>query len=157
MLKGEFKMSAPIQFILINTLHELFTVIWIGGLIILLIAILPSFRKQQTPQNKSLLDSIQKRLNIAVLVSIIGLWLTGIAMSNYNTTFEGFLSFTNTYTMIIAIKHIFVIIMTLIAVIRTLTIVRSKRIPEKTGLLLVIVNVIMGIIVLFLSAYSAAL
>jgi len=156
-------MAAPIAFVLIKFLHDLFTAIWIGGLITLGVTILPSIKKQreQGIQNKSLLDAIQKRLNILVLISIIGLWLTGVLLANRSTAFQGFLNTSNAYSLSLTAKHILVIIMTALAAFRSLTIVRFKKLQgktaEKLGAALIVSNIILGIIVLLLSGYTAAL
>lgn len=156
-------MSAPIAFVLVKFLHDLFTAIWIGGLITLGITILPSIKKQklQGLQTKSLLDSIQKRLNILVFASIVGLWLTGILLANRSTSFQGFLNTSNTYSSALAAKHILVIIMTALAVFRSLTVVRFKKLEgknaEKVGTVIILCNIMLGIVVLLLSGYTAAL
>ncbi len=156
-------MDIQIGFVLVRFLHDLFTAVWIGGLIVLGFAVLPSIRKhkQLGIQVKSISDSIQKRLNIVVLVSIIGLWLTGFLLANRADAFAGFLNTSNVYSMVLAAKHALVILMTAIATFRTVAIVRSKKSKndnsEKLGAILLVMNIVLGIIVLFLSAYSAAL
>lgn len=156
-------MDVQIGFVLVRFLHDLFTAVWIGGLITLGVAVLPSIRKhkQLGIQVKGILDSLQKRLNIVVLVSIIGLWLTGVLLANRAESFGGFLNTSNLYSMVLAAKHTLVILMTVVAVFRTVTVVRFKKLEpiksEKLGAILLIVNIALGIIVLFLSAYSAAL
>lgn len=156
-------MSAPVAFVLVKFLHDLFTAIWIGGLITLGITILPAIKKQklQGLQNKLLLDSIQKRLNILVFASIVGLWLTGMLLANRSTSFQSFLNTSNTYSAALAAKHILVIIMTALAVFRSLTIVRFKKLEgknaEKVGTVIILCNIMLGIAVLLLSGYTAAL
>ena len=104
--------------VLVTFLHDLFTAIWIGGLIVLGVTVLPAIKKQK--QNyKELANNIQKRLNTIVLVSIIGLWITGMLLANRSTAFTGLFSTSNTYSFAMAIKHSLVIIMTVLALVRT--------------------------------------
>ncbi len=145
--------------ILITFLHDLFTAIWIGGLIVLGAVFLPSIRKQKQ-QYKELSQKIQIRLNTIVFVSIIGLWITGILLSNRSPSFTGFFDISNAYSLALALKHGMVIVMTVLALARTQLIVRSKKITEsrqKYGAILLIINIILGIAVLLLSAYTAIL
>jgi len=156
-------MSVQIGFVLVRFLHDLFTAIWIGGLITLGVTILPVFKQQrkQGIQINSLVSSIQKRLNIIVFASIIGLWLTGILLSNRSSSFDGFLSTTNGYSLALTVKHILVITMTALAVFRSLIIVQFKKLQghkaEKIGAVIIVCNIILGIFVLLLSAYTSAL
>jgi putative copper export protein len=145
--------------IFITFLHDLFTAIWIGGLIVLGAVFLAAIKKQKQ-QYKELSQKIQKRLNTIVFVSIIGLWITGILLSNRSPSFTGFFDISNTYSLVLALKHAIVIIMTVFALIRTQLVVRTKKITEsnqKYGAILLIINIILGISVLLLSAYTAIL
>ena len=56
--------------VLVRFLHDLFTAVWIGGLITVGAVVLPAMKKQG---NKELAKNIQKRLNKIVIVSIVGL------------------------------------------------------------------------------------
>jgi putative copper export protein len=146
--------------VFVTFLHDLFTAIWIGGLIVLGVTVLPAFRKQKQ-QSKELANAIQKRLNTLVLVSILGLWITGILLANRSTAFMGLFNTSNAYSFAMAIKHIFVIIMTVLALARTLMIVRTNKLStpstEKRGTIILVCNIILGIAVLILSAYTATL
>ena len=152
-------MQIPVV-VLVTFLHDLFTAIWIGGLIILGTIVLPAIRKQKQ-QNKEFIISIQKRLNTIVLVSIIGLWITGMLLANRSTAFTGLFNVSNTYSLAMAIKHILVILMTVLALFRTRFVVRTKKMTdpstEKLGALLLICNIILGIAVLLLSGYTATI
>ena len=144
--------------VLVTFLHDLFTAIWIGGLIVLGVTVLPVIRRQKQ-QTKELSKNIQKRLNNIVLISIVGLWITGMLLANRSTAFTGLFSTTNTYSLAMAIKHILVITMTALALVRTWLVVRTKKASEPTmekrGAIILICNIILGIAVLLLSAYTA--
>lgn len=144
--------------VLVTFLHDLFTAIWIGGLIVLGVTVLPALKKQKL-NYKELASNIQKRLNTIVLASIIGLWITGILLANRSTAFTGFLSTSNTYSFALAIKHILVVIMTALALARTSLVGRNKKSSEpsmeKRGAIILVCNIILGLAVLLLSAYTA--
>lgn len=143
--------------VLVRFLHDLFTAVWIGGLITLGAVVLPSIKKQG---NKELAKNIQKRLNTIVIVSIVGLWLTGMLLANRSSEFTGLFSISNTYSLAMAIKHALVVLMTIFALARTILVVRKKEInpkTEKIGAILLIGNIILGITVLLLSGYTATI
>jgi len=156
-------MQGPFLPTIVQFLHDLFTVIWMGGLISLGLIVLPSVKKTlgKSSQTNVLMNSIQKRLNIFVYISIIGLWLTGFLMANRNPTFQGFLNFSNPYSAALALKHILVLAMTFIAIFRSLFMVRrtepSNPSKEKFSFILLYLNIAVGIGVLLLSGYLTAL
>ena len=78
----------------IKFLHDIFTAIWIGGLIVMATCVLPSLRKVLgvNPQTKMVSDAIMSRLSKLVMVSMIGLLLTGVLLSNRSPLFDGFLA-----------------------------------------------------------------
>jgi len=155
----------PVQqivFAFVTFLHDLFTAVWIGGLITLGITVLPSARKVlgMGPQTKQLMDAIQKRLSLLVYVSIVGLVLTGLLQANRSPAFQGFLSLGNTYSTVLSLKHIVVLAMVGVALVRSLGLGR-RRGPStpsqeqlKAGLLFL--NIALGIAVLLLSGLAVA-
>jgi putative copper export protein len=113
------------------------------------------------PQTKQLMDTIQKRLSVLVYVSIVGLLLTGLLQANRNPAFQGLFSFGNTYSMVLSLKHILVLAMIAVALIRSLVLGRqsgpSTPSQEKMKVGLLFLNIALGIGVLLLSGFSAAL
>ncbi len=152
-----------IVFALVTFLHSLFTAVWIGGLITLGITVLPSAKKAlgTGPQTKKLMDTIQKRLSVLVYVSIVGLALTGLLLSNRSPAFQGLFSFGNPYSTVLAIKHILVLGMIAVALYRSLVLGRRSGPPnpsqEKLSAALLFLNIALGIGVLLLSGFSVAL
>ena len=152
-----------IVFALVTFLHNLCTVVWIGGLITLGVIVLPSARKVLGvgPQTKDLMDTIQRRLSVLVYVSIVVLVLTGLLMTNRSPAFEGLLAFGNAYSTVLTLKHILVLVMILVALFRSLVLGRwgglSNQAREKFKAGLLFFNIVLGIVVLLLSNFSAAL
>ncbi len=156
-------MPKQIVFAIVVFLHDLFTAVWIGGLITLGATVLPSVQKVlgKGPQTKQLMDTIQKRLSVLVYVSIVGLVLTGLLQANRSPAFQGLFSFSNTYSMLLSLKHILVLAMIAVALIRSLALGSRSGPPkpsqEKLKVALLFLNIALGIGVLLLSGFGAAL
>jgi len=149
-----------IVFALVTFLHDLFTAAWIGGLITLGLTVMPSVKKVlgKGPETKKLMDTIQKHHSLFVYVSIIGLVLTGLLQANRSTVFLGLFSFGNTYSAVLAAKHILVLAMILIALYRSLALAKtSTPVQEKLKATLMILNIVLGISILLLSGFATAL
>lgn len=104
----------------------------------------------------------EKRLNIVVYISMVGLIVTGILMSTQALTkhYDGFFSFTNDYSIVVNIKHILVILMVVIALTRSQILDRLKSTSKalmKAKMILIPINLFLGVAVLVLSGISAAL
>ncbi len=142
----------------ITFLHDFFTAVWIGGLFVLLFSTLPGLKKagldMKVTQKTALL--IQKRMQPFVIISIIGIIITGIQLSIGGGRVNGFFSFSSRYTTILSIKHIFSVLMVLLAATRTVVLNKSKKSQSKKlgkiSAACLVANFTSGIIVLFLSA-----
>ena len=149
-----------IVFALVTFLHDLFTAVWIGGLITLGLTVMPSVKKVlgKGPQTKKLMDAIQKRHSVWVYVSLVGLVLTGLLQANRSPAFEGLFSFSNAYSAVLAIKHILVIAMIAIALYRSLALgSASTPSQEKLKAALMMLNIVLGVSILLLSGFTAVL
>ena len=149
-------------FAMVKFFHDLFTAVWIGGLVTLSITVLPAVKQVlgTGPQTKKLVDTIQKRLSVLVYVSIGGLVLTGMLQARRSPAFMGLFSFGNAYSIILALKHILVVVMVGVALYRSLVLGRqggpSTATQEKLSAGLLFLNVLLGIAVLLLSGFSAS-
>ena len=152
--------TKTIVFGLVTFLHDLFTAAWIGGLITLGFSVMPSVKKvlEKGPQVKKIMEEIQKRHKVLVYTSIVGLILTGLLQANRSAAYLGLFSFGNTYSAVLAIKHILVLAMVAIALYRGLALAKtSTRKQERLKKVLMMSNIVFGIIVLLLSGFAAAL
>ncbi len=155
--------SKQIVFAIVTFLHDLFTAVWIGGLITLGLTVLPSAKKVlgMGPQTKKLMDAIQKRLSVLVYVSIVVLMLTGMLQANRNPAFQGLFSFGNSYSTVLTFKHILVLVMVAVALYRSLVLGRrsgpSTPSQEKLSAGLLFLNIILGVAILLLTGFSVAL
>jgi uncharacterized membrane protein len=152
---------------LVIALDDLATAIWIGGLIQLSFVVLPVFRGRlrENREVKPLLMELQNRLSLLVLISIPILVVTGILESWHSPSFRGFFSFDNTHSTLLSIKHVLVILMVCIAASRKLLMARNVTKPkskememrrEKMSAMMVFANALIGITVVVLSGFGAA-
>ena len=155
-------MPKQVVFAIVVFLHDLFTAIWIGGLITLALTVLPSAQQVlgKGPQMKKLVDAIQKRLSVLVYVSIVGLIVTGALQANRNPAFEGLFHFGNAYSTALSLKHIVVIAMVGVALFRSLVLGRRQGpltpSQEKLKVGLLLLNVVLGVVILLLTGLSVA-
>ncbi|TFG34872.1 hypothetical protein EU527_01480 [Candidatus Thorarchaeota archaeon] len=146
----------------VKFLHDLFTAIWIGGLITMSFAVLPSLKSalKMTPEGKALSEAIMSRLSKLVLISIVGLFITGIMLTNTSPLFEGYLSISNQYSLMLTLKHILIGLMVLLSIARSrilkhVSFTNPKQ-EAKISATLLFLNTIIGIIVLLLSGFISA-
>lgn len=93
-------------------LHMLATVFWIGGLVTLVLLVIPSMRLTNDPLLYSnLLQRIQKRLDPLGWFSIIVLGLTGLFQMSANPNYYGFISLNGAWATAIFVKHVLFLIM----------------------------------------------
>ncbi|MGY5861201.1 MAG: hypothetical protein RTU09_02330 [Candidatus Thorarchaeota archaeon] len=146
---------------LVSFLHDLFTAMWIGGMIVLGFVILPTIKKTMGlgPETKKLTEAIRNQLSKLTYLSMIGLLITGILLSRSSPLYLGPLSIGNEYSAWLAIKHIMIALMVLISIFRSL-VVPKRTMPEpkkmKLNALLLILNIVLGVGVLLLSGFIAA-
>jgi uncharacterized membrane protein len=148
-------MSKQIVFALVTFLHDLFTVAWVGGLLTLGVVVIPTTLKVlgRTPTTRQLLAAIRERLSHMVYISIVGLAVTGILLSQRAPGFQGLMRFGTPYGTVLGIKHVLYLAMVVIALVRSL----ALRQNEKASMALLYLNLALGVIVLLLSGLSTAL
>jgi putative copper export protein len=150
-------------FAFVSFFHDLFTVIWMGGLVVTVLSYMPALKEAlgPGPQIKKVMVAFQKHQSIWVYVSMGGLILTGLLMSNQSPGFEHLFSFGDMYSVTLSIKHILVILMIGITLYRSLILShpQATMTPEKERLnfQLLIINVVIAVAVLFTSALISAL
>lgn len=150
----------PTQMILMNVirfLHNLFTALWIGGMMVMAIAVLPGVRKNpKISEPWPVIEGIQARLRPVAWVSMAGLAITGLLLGRSSKSFTGLFSFGSTYMTALSIKHILIVLMVILAIVR-LSInkrIKTEKKPElqKTSFAVLMLNALLGAVMLFLSA-----
>jgi uncharacterized membrane protein len=160
-------------------LHLLATVVWIGGIMMILLVILPGAKEslESASMVRKLMKDITKRFTPMANISILVLIVTGIVIVNYEQNFTGFLDFTNPWNAVMFMKHFLVALMVIIHFYRGLILnpkigrLSSKLIEsqgesplssrvtrlQKFSLDLVNANLVLGMIVLIMTGISLSL
>lgn len=152
-------MTRQIVFAIVIFLHDLFTVIWIGGLIGMGFVFLPAARRVlgMGPQLQELADAVQRRLSLLVWTSIVGLIVTGLLLARRAPAFLGLFQTGNAYSAVLAGKHLLVLLMIGVTALRSLVLRRADPRWMQLKGALVVLNMALGVLVLLLSGFSAAL
>lgn len=154
-------------------LHMLATVVWIGGLAALSILVLPAARKAlEASAYAALIESIQRRLDPLGWLCLLLLVATGLVQMSANPNYHGFLAISNRWALAILIKHIVFAGMTAVSAYLTwglLPALRRAALLQTHGqaaagaermrsqeLLLLRLNLILGLLVLALTALARA-
>ena len=150
-------------FAFMSFLHELFTVIWMGGLIVTVLSYLPALKDALEPGQsiKNVMGAFLKHQSKWVYISMGGLILTGLLMSKRSPEFAQLFGFGNAFSIVLSIKHILIILMICTTLYRSLIVNNPNAIatPEKGKLsfLLLKINVVIAFAVLFTSGLVNAL
>jgi len=149
----------PIVMNVMRFLHNLFTALWIGGLLTMVLAVLPGIRKNEKicgGKTWLIIEGIQARLRPIAWVSMAGLAITGILLGRSSKEFTGLSNFGTPYMTAISVKHILIILMVVLAFVR-LSInkrIQAEQKPElqKASFGVLLLNAVLGVVVLFLSS-----
>jgi uncharacterized membrane protein len=154
-------------------LHMLATVAWIGGLVALVVLVLPVARRVLEADSYAIfLEQVQRRLDPLGWLSLAVLLATGLFQMSANPNYEGFLSISNRWAVAIFIKHILFFGMIGVSAymtwgvlpsLRRIAILRIKGIEaedaeklQKRETFLLRINLILGILILGLTSLARA-
>jgi uncharacterized membrane protein len=102
---------------ILNFLHLLATVTWIGAMATNILVMLPSAREVLEPAVIGrFIGAVMKRFRRIVYGSIITLVLCGIPLTLLNENYVGLGQFDNGFSQVILIKHLFVTALVLLAI-----------------------------------------
>jgi uncharacterized membrane protein len=98
--------------------HLIATIVWIGGLALLVLVVWPAARTLDgDPRQADLLMAIRKRFDPLANISLIVLIVTGLFQTSGDPNYGGLLIFDNDWSRAILLKHIAIIGMVVIGVI----------------------------------------
>lgn len=156
--------------------HLVATVVWIGGLMIMVILVWPEMRRALAgnPALYTMLARMRQRFFPMTNLSLAVLIVTGLIQMTGDSNYEGVLQFTNEWSQVILLKHIaiggmFVCGMAMqfwvVPVLERVSLVieRGKGDPDEWEKLrrrevrLTWINVILGILVLGFTAWATAI
>ena len=150
----------PIQMFIMNVvrfLHNLFTALWIGGMLLMVIAVLPGVRKNpKISEPWPVIEGIQARLKPFAWVSMAGLAITGLLLGRSSKSVTGLFGFGSSYMTALSVKHILIVLMVVLSFVR-LSInkrIKTEKKPElqKASLGVLMTNALLGVVMLFLSS-----
>jgi len=141
--------------------HDLFTALWIGGLLTLGLTVLPVSRKVigNKQDTVRLMDAIQSRLRWLVYASILALAVTGALLARRSPEYGTPFSFDSQASALLSLKHLLVIAMVAIALARSVLIGRKslkRAMAERVKMVLLYINMLLGIAVLAVTALGVA-
>ncbi|MBM3705076.1 MAG: hypothetical protein FJW66_00980 [Actinobacteria bacterium] len=110
-------MSRIIIFSILNFIHLFATVMWFGTMTANTFILLPSLREtMEASMSGKLLGAVMKRFRILVYTCIGLLVISGIGITELIAEGPVFMRFTNFWSTISSIKHIFTIIIVILAI-----------------------------------------
>lgn len=151
--------------IVLDFIHLIATIAWIGGMFFNVLVVLPTVRKVLDPATAGkFMASMMKRVRVVVYVSLLVLFVTGIPLKIASEYYVSIINFDNTWEIFGFIKHVFVAILALMAFYsfeilspRIAKLAAKGPSPELPGLRklqmkMAGVSFLFGIIVILLSA-----
>jgi uncharacterized membrane protein len=102
---------------LIDWLHIMATVVWIGGMFTNFFILRPSLAKALSPADAGkLMGVVMKKTRIVVYISIVVLGVTGIPLKIINPNYISIINFENSWEIVSFVKHLCYGILVLLAV-----------------------------------------
>jgi uncharacterized membrane protein len=105
--------------------HLLAAVVWIGGMIVLALVVLPGVRRALSDvaadttvsrhSAEALLSELERRFTPVANLSLVVLIATGMLQMSADENYGGFLQFNNTWAQAMLLKHLAVVGMVVIA------------------------------------------
>lgn len=102
---------------IIDFIHVIATILWIGGMITNMFIVRPALIKALEPQMAGkVMGLIMKRVRWVVYISIVLLGVTGIPLKIINENYISIINFENSWEIVSFIKHLCYGLMVLLAV-----------------------------------------
>lgn len=156
--------------------HLLATAIWVGGLLITTLLVWPEMRRvlENNTSLYSLLARLRKKFAPMSNLALAVLITTGLIQMSLDPNYDGFMTFDNTWSRVMLVKHIAIILMVIVGLIlqnavfpaleRTTLLLERQKADSATyealrrrEIRLTWVNVILGVCVLGFSAWAGSL
>lgn len=109
-------MQNPALQTVLDFLHVMATIAWIGGMFFNFLVVMPTVTKVLDPATAGkFMGAMLKRVRVVVYVSLLVLFITGIPMKIASEYYVSIINFDNTWETIGFIKHVFVGLLALLA------------------------------------------
>lgn len=115
--------------------HLSATVIWIGGLMVTVILVLPEARRilDQQVSWHLFLQRLRQRFYPISNLCLVALIVTGLFQTTASPHYDGFLTFDNRWSQVLLVKHIIIVVMALVGLLLQYGVAPSL---ERTSILL---------------------
>jgi uncharacterized membrane protein len=115
--------------------HLTATAFWIGGLLITMMLVWPAVRRslESSPALYRLLSNMRKRFYPISNLALVALIVTGLFQMTADSNYDGFMTFDNTWSKVMLLKHIVVGLMAVAGLILQYAVAPEL---ERTSLLL---------------------
>ena len=147
----------------VRSLHNIFTSLWIGGMLVTALSFLPALRKEIS--DKKLQNAVIRRFltrqSVWVYLGIAVLAVTGALMGRLSDKSAGLFSFADRYSSILSVKHLLFLAVAAIAVLRSVMLRKpptgkdEKRMKISAALLML--NSLLGLAILVLSSLTVVI
>ncbi len=159
--------------------HLVATVVWIGGLVTLVLLVLPAARRAllEQPMLYAFLSRIRRGFVPLSNLSLAVLIVTGLIQMSGDPNYDGLLQFTNTWSMVMLLKHGAILVMVILGAIlqlgttpalerALLLLEKGKAAETQTALLVKLhrdeaqltwINVGLALLVLAFTAWATAI
>jgi len=110
-------MDNPVLQTILDFLHLMATIAWIGGMFINMLVVIPTVQKVLDPPTAGkFMSALFKRIRIVVYTSLVVLFVTGIPMKIASEYYVSIINFDNNWEIAGFIKHVFVGLLALMAI-----------------------------------------
>lgn len=109
-------LSNPFVLTILDYIHTMATIAWIGGMVFNLLAVMPTVGKVLDPaQAGKFMAVLMKRVRIIVYVSLLVLFVTGIPMKIASEYYVAIINFDTVWETASFVKHVLVALLALLA------------------------------------------
>lgn len=106
----------PIVLTVLDFIHQMATIAWIGGMVFNLLAVMPTVSKVLEPALAGkFMGALMKRVRVIVYVSLLVLFVTGIPMKIASEYYVAIINFDTAWETASFVKHVLVAVLALVA------------------------------------------
>jgi uncharacterized membrane protein len=106
----------PVVLTVLDFIHQMATIAWIGGMVFNLLAVMPTVSKVLEPALAGkFMSALMKRVRVIVYVSLLVLFVTGIPMKIASEYYVAIINFDTAWETASFVKHVLVAVLALVA------------------------------------------
>lgn len=109
-------LANPYVLTLLDFIHQMASIAWIGGMVFNLLAVLPAVQQSLDPSLAGkFMGALMKRVRVIAYSSLLALFITGIPLKIASEYYGGIINFDTTWSTASFVKHVLVAILALVA------------------------------------------